>query len=444
MKTLSRYPEYKTSEVGWLGDVPAHWEIWPVKYVAQFINGAAFKPTDWGSEGVPIIRIENLNGGDEFNRTTLAAPPKCHVQKGDILFGWSGNRGTSFGPFIWEREGRYYLNQHIFRLEDFNCHRRWLYWMLKAVTLYVEQQAHGIIGMVHITKGDLGVIKVPMPPKTEQQATAEFLDRETARIDGLVAKKERLIALLQEKRTALISLAVTKGLNPDAPMKHSGVEWLGSMPEHWCVLKVKFIAARGRGNFTDGDWIESPFITRSGVRLLQCGNVGTGIFEEQGFRYISEETFGHLQCSEVFPNEVLICRLRSSPRILAGRACLAPNLGYRMITSVDNCILRPGTGHDPRFIVYQMSLPAYLGYVEQIARGGTRDRISRAMLADFKFAVPPEHEQRAIADSLDRETAKLDALITKTQSSIERLQEYRTALISATVTGKIDVRGQTV
>lgn len=208
-KGLNPNAPMKDSGVEWLGQIPMHWEIWPVKYVAQFINGAAFKPTDWGSEGVPIIRIENLNGGEEFNRTTLAAPPKCHVQKGDILFGWSGNRGTSFGPFIWEQEGHYYLNQHIFRLEDFDSHRRWLYWMLKAVTLYVEQQAHGIIGMVHITKGDLGVIKVPMPPKTEQQATAEFLDRETAKLDVLSAKIRTGIERLQEYRTALISAAVT-------------------------------------------------------------------------------------------------------------------------------------------------------------------------------------------------------------------------------------------
>jgi len=208
-KGLDRNAPMKDSGIEWLGEIPRQWECVPLKYVVEFINGAPFKPSDWQSDGVPIIRIENLNGGEEFNYSADQLPKKYHVQKGDLLFGWSGNRGTSFGPFLWSREGLHYLNQHIFRLTGYHCDKTWLYWTLKAVTFYVERQAHGIIGLVHITKGDLGSIKIPLMKETEQRAIAAFLDRETAGIDALVEKVNLSIDRLREYRTALVSAAVT-------------------------------------------------------------------------------------------------------------------------------------------------------------------------------------------------------------------------------------------
>jgi len=243
------YPTYKDSGIEWLGLIPAHWARKPLKHVAKFVNGLAFSTDEWGSEGTPIIRIGNLNRGEDFNFTTREVPEEYHAYEGDLLFGWSGNRGTSFGPFLWWREGRHFVNQHIFKVADYIVDRNWLYWTLRAATNYVEQLAHGIIGMVHITRSELGAIPVPDIPPVEQQAIADFLDRETAKIDALVGKKERLIELLQEKRTALITHTVTKGLpaaaaaqaglDPDVPMKDSGIEWLGQIPAHWETLRLR-------------------------------------------------------------------------------------------------------------------------------------------------------------------------------------------------------------
>ncbi len=200
----------KDSGVEWLGEIPAHWEVNRLKYLADFINGAAFDPAEWGTEGTPIIRIQNLNGGDDFNYTTRKLPMKYVSQVGDLLFGWSGNRGTSFGPFLWWRKGEYYLNQHIFRVLPLNVTKDWFYWALKAVTFHVERQAHGIIGMVHITRDELGVIYIPIVPNvSEQRAIASFLDQETAKLDGLIAKVREAMDRLKELRTALISAAVT-------------------------------------------------------------------------------------------------------------------------------------------------------------------------------------------------------------------------------------------
>lgn len=199
----------KDSGVEWLGEIPEHWKVGPLKYETRFINGAAFKPSDWSDEGIPIIRIENLNGGGNFNHTSREVDSRYHIHEEDLLFAWSGNRGTSFGPFVWRGEGLYYLNQHIFRLSNFQCERSWFYWVLKGVITYVEKQAHGIIGLVHITKQELGIVKIPLIPRYEQQAIAEHLDREMEKIDALAGKLREHIEKLREYRTALISAAVT-------------------------------------------------------------------------------------------------------------------------------------------------------------------------------------------------------------------------------------------
>lgn len=233
------YLVYKPSGVEWLGQIPTDWNTSALKYMAHFINGAAFKPSDWQDDGVPIIRIENLNGGEDFNYSGETLPEKYHVRMGDLLFGWSGNRGTSFGPFLWWREGLHYLNQHIFRFGNYGCDKKWLCRTLRALTFYVEKQAHGIIGLVHITKGDLGAIKIPVMPSAEQSIIAVFLDHETARIDALIKKKQRQIELLQEKRSALINHAVTKGLDPKARTKASGIDGLGDIPDSWHVLQFR-------------------------------------------------------------------------------------------------------------------------------------------------------------------------------------------------------------
>ncbi len=199
----------KDSGVEWLGEIPAQWTTKPLKHVADFINGFAFKLDEWGLEGTPIIRIENLNAGEDFNYTARELPAKYCADKGDLLFGWSGNRGTSFGPFLWWRAGRHYVNQHIFRIVNFDVDKTWLCWMLRGVTFYVEKQAHGIIGMVHITRGELGSIPVPVLPREEQEQIARYLEKEHTKIDALVARVREGIERLREYRTALISAVVT-------------------------------------------------------------------------------------------------------------------------------------------------------------------------------------------------------------------------------------------
>jgi type I restriction enzyme S subunit len=199
-------------------------------------------------------------------------------------------------------------------------------------------------------------------------------------------------------------------------------------------LPIRALAAGGRSSFIDGDWIESPFITDEGIRLVQTGNIGVGKYREQGFRYISRDTFQTLNCTEVSPGDVLICRLADP----VGRACLAPDLGGPMITSVDVCILKPSREHDGRFLVYLLSSPEYLGFMEGQCRGGTRDRVSRSFLGSVRVPVPPLPDQATIAAFLDRETGKIDALVEEQRRLLDLLKEKRQAVISHAVTKGLD------
>ena len=221
-----------------------------------------------------------------------------------------------------------------------------------------------------------------------------------------------------------------KGFKRYERYKDSGVEWIGEIPEHWGISKIKYLPKYGHNNFIDGDWIESPYITNEGIRLLQTGNIGVGVFKEQGYRYISKETFRNLSCTEVYPNDVLICRLAHP----VGRACLAPELENRMITSVDVCILRPKDDIDKKYLVYYLSSNGYLEEMENQSRGSTRQRISRTQLGEVCVTLPPFLEQQAIANFLDQKNAEIDSLIADKEKLIELLQEQRQGIITQAVT----------
>ena len=180
------------------------------------------------------------------------------------------------------------------------------------------------------------------------------------------------------------ALHMIADLKPYPKLKDSRVQWLGEVPGHWEVSKIKSLARPGYKTFVDGDWIESPYITPDGIRLIQTGNIGTGEYREKGFRYISEETFKNFCCTEVEPDDILICRLGEP----VARTCLAPRIGKRMITSVDVCILKPRAEANAKFFVYSMSSRRYLDWVGSLVRGSTRDRVSRSMLGVVRPTSP--------------------------------------------------------
>jgi type I restriction enzyme S subunit len=209
---------------------------------------------------------------------------------------------------------------------------------------------------------------------------------------------------------------------------------LGAVPQHWVSSKVKNLARPGYKTFVDGDWIESPYITGEGIRLIQTGNIGVGAYREKGFRYINEGTFHAFGCTEFQPGDVLICRLGEP----VGRACLAPDLGVRMITSVDVCILKLREDVLPAYVVYAMSSPRYLDWVSSLVRGSTRDRVSRNMLGGFVVPVPPVLEQAAVVRFLGHADRRIRHYIRAKQKLIKLLEEQKQVIIHHAVTRGLD------
>ncbi len=427
------YSKYKASGIEWLGDVPGKWKVKPLKCLTSFINGAAFKPENWSDEGIPIIRIVNLNGGEDFNCYEGSINKRYHIQNRDLLFGWSGNRGTSFGPFIWWREGLHYLNQHIFKLEDYSCTKKWFYWTLKAVTGYIEEEAHGIIGMVHVTKAKLGAVKVPLPEILEQQAIADYLDHETSRIDELIEKKREFINKLKEKRTALISHAVTKGLDPDVKLKPSGIKWLDEIPEHW--EEVVPLRRKCR-KITDGAHI-SPDTSSEDFPFVSTVDIKNGKIDFESCLKTSIENYEYLVHTGCKPQKGDVLFSKDGT---VGRTAVVDFICDFVVAS-SLVIITPNSNHlDFHYLEYWLNNSLLKQEVELLLSGAALKRISIVKVSNLPVVTPPLDEQCRIVSYLNNETSKIDSLIDKVEKAIEKLQEYRSSIISAAVTGKIDVR----
>ena len=294
---------------------------------------------------------------------------------------------------------------------------RYLLYTVAAMAPEWERLAYGSTHKT-IYMPDLEGLRIPVPPLDEQRRITDFLDTETARLDAMTAALTLRSRLTTTRTQALRdSLLIPRPISPSGP--------------DWPLVPLKHVASF----FTDGDWIESPFIVDAGIRLIQTGNVGIGAYREQGYRYVSEDTFRELRCTEVEPRDVLISRLASP----AGRACLAPCLPDRMIASVDVAIFRPTGGLDPAFAVHYMSTSAHLQLADLEARGTTMQRLSRRQLGDLRLPVPRLSEQRRLSEYLDDAVWVAGGLIAANDAQLAVLAERRQALITAAVTGRLDV-----
>lgn len=208
-------------------------------------------------------------------------------------------------------------------------------------------------------------------------------------------------------------------------------EWISEIPAHWSTVSIKRTVNNPASSFIDGDWIESDVITSDGIRYLTTGNVGVIDYKEQGSGFISEETFQKLNCTEVFPGDILISRLNEP----IGRACIVPELGYRIVVAVDNVIYRPNNElYDNKFLVYQMNCLPYAENANFIARGSTMPRISRTMLGSIKICVPPLIEQKKIASYLDKKCERINSAIDTQKKKIELLNELKQTIITNAIT----------
>ena len=307
---------------------------------------------------------------------------------------------------------------------------QYLYYQLTVARHDIASLGQGST-FTEISRGTLASYRVVSPPLNEQASIVKFLDRETARIDALVERKQNLVDLLEQQRTALISRSVTRGLAADVAMQDTGVEWLGEIPAHWDVRRLRTFAqvvngatpSTGTPAYWNGDiaWITpedlgkvaAPYIDGGARSITQQGYeaCGTTIVPAGSIVISTRAPIGHLA-------------------ILRQPACV--NQGCRLVVPTGDAVVK--------YLYYQLTAARH--DIASLGQGSTFTELSRETLATYRIAWPPPKEQASIVRSLDRETAKLDALVAKVQEAVERLKEYRVALIFAAVTGNIDVRGE--
>ncbi|WP_188694551.1 restriction endonuclease subunit S [Silvimonas amylolytica] len=431
----------------WLGHIPAHWELTRLKYLLSGVGAGGTPDTDkegyWSLDdsGTPWVAIGDLSGRANVLETAKSLTGDGIASKGltiwppgTLLFSMYASLGHTAELMVPAA-----INQAILALQPTKqTNQRFLNRWLEFLKPRLKEQASSN------TQDNLNAEKVRnllalAIPIEEQTAIAAFLDREAAKIDALIAEQEKLIALLAEKRQATISHVVTRGLNPAAPMKDSGVEWLGEVPAHWVITSLGKVASeRCDGPFGSG--IKSEHYTEEGAIVVRLQNIRAGAFNIGEPVYLDMVYFqSELRHHEVFEGDLLVAGLGDGNNLL-GRACVAPEGLGPALVKADCFRFRLNTEQAiSEFVAWQLNAgAAYDAGV--LATGTTRSRIPLSTMASRKVALPPAHEQRAVADFIRCENSKLDALSLAADRAILLLGERRSALIAAAVTGQIDVR----
>ena len=451
------YPRYRDSGVEWLGDVPEHWEVRRLVRIGSFFKGGGGTKEDETDGGVPCVRYGDLYTQHEYliRRTRAhiaedAADNYRELENGDVLFAGSGETideiGKSAANLI---EGRAYCGGDVivFRPTVETDATYMGYAADCQPSIYQKACMGRGVTVMHIYSRELKHMLIPLPPLEEQRAIAAFLDCETGKIDQLVDKKRLLIERLDEYRQALITRTVAQGLpsgasralglDPQPRLQHSGVEWLGEIPEHWEVKRLKHVAEyRTSSVDKKTEDAESP------VRLCNY----TDVYYQDRIRASDGE---YMQATaspreiarfKLNRGDVLITKDSEDWRDIAVPALL-DETAEDFVCGYHLGLIRPTEFADPEFIFRSMQSRAVNQQLQTSATGVTRYGLPNSAVGGTNIPLPPVDEQRAISAFLDEKLERLDALVSSVEAAIERLAEYRAALITAAVTGKIDVRG---
>ena len=441
MKLLP-YPKYKSSGIEWLGDVPEHWEVKRLRHVLSRNDGGVWGEED-DPEGTIVLRSteQTVDGrwqiSDPAKRNLTPKEKSVALLKvGDLVVTKSSGSALHIGKTslvskeVSEMQPCYSNFMQRLRVAS-SFDPRLVFYLLNSPTgrQQLVFNSNTTTGLANLSSGVLGCVFISSPPTAEQRDIASFLDRETGRIDNLIAKKRELLERLKEKRNALISNTVTCGLDPSAPLKSSGVDWLGDIPKHWEVAQL-----RRKAYILDCKHRTVPFVD-DGIPLASIREVHGFRVDLANAKQTSEEEYLTLIEGDRRPRVGDIIYSRNAT---VGDAALVTT-NERFCMGQDVCLIR-APKHHSRFLIYLFRSPPLMEQVDSLMIGSTFRRINVGQIHAFWICLPPLPEQVAIAAYLDKETAKLDALVAKVEEAVERLLEYRTALITAAVTGKIDVR----
>ena len=419
----------KDSGIEWIGQIPQEWDVQRGKYTFNVLSGFAFPSSDFStSEGIPLIRIRDITSGitETFFKGTYSE--EFLVDDGDLLIGMDGD----FGIRVWDN-GQALLNQRCCKIiANEGNSLKYLYYVLPYELKQINDLAF-FTTVKHLSTEDLALVNVPLPSTDEQKRIAEYLDAKCAEIDALIAAKEKTNTLLKERRQSIIYEAVSKGLNPDAPMKDSGIEWIGQIPEHWDTLRLRFLGTFQNGISKAGEFFGSgyPFVSYGDVYKNEVLlTVPSGLVESSE----SERELYSVQKGDVFFTRT--SETKEEIGIVAVCKETIPNATFAGFL----IRMRPTTNAATTdFLRYYFSCGLQREYFAKEMTLVTRASLGQDLLKNMVVTIPPTEEQQEIVNYLDEQTRAIDAIIACNDASIQKLKEYRQSIIYEAVTGKIEV-----
>ena len=431
---MKKYKTYKDSGIEWIGKIPEHWSLKPLKHIVE-CNRESLPENTPKNQLINYIEIgdvsadHGITGFEKYEFEKAPSRARRIVKEGDVLISTVRTYLKAIASI--ERQFDNYVVSTGFAVLT----------PKKVDSTYLTNivLSNGFIGEIislskgvsypSITSSDLLQIKVPFPSSLEQEDIGAYLDQKTEEIDTLIAKKEQLIKLLEEERTAMINQAVTKGLDPNVPMKDSGIDWLGEIPEHWEVKKLKFVSEVVRGKFT-----HRP---RNDTRLyggkypfIQTGDVAkAGKYLSQYSQTLNELGFN---VSKQFSRGTIVMTI-------------AANIGDISILDIDACFPDSIVGFYPKMGIINNDFMYFvlLALREEFYRtsiSNTQLNLNIERISNIHLALPTFNEQSEIIESLVKKLGEMKLLKIKLKEEIILLKEYKTTLISEVVTGKIDIR----
>lgn len=447
---VQKYGEYKFSEY-FKTDLPIRWNEKRLGFISEqekssFVDGpfgSDLKTSDYEDSGVPLIQLNNIRDSKHLlqNMKFVTEEKKQslirHVAKpGDVVIAKMAEP-VARSAIVADEYDEYVIVADCvkmtpnLRLIDL----RFLVWAINCdfVRINAELVSTGTT-RIRINLGELKKLKIPYPSEAEQQQIAAFLDHETAKIDRLIEKQQQLIELLKEKRQAVISHAVTKGLNPKAPLKPSGVEWLGDVPEHWEVCQLKFNTTKLQtGPF--GSQLHAEDYVENGIPLINPAHIINGEIRPDASSAVDEPTRNRLSRLVLQEGDLLLAR-----RGELGRCAVVKKENEGWLCGTGSLIATLSTKMHPMYAYMLISSEAVKVELSLESKGSTMDNLNTETLGRIRLPVPPTIEQTQILDEVELVSGKFAELETLATTQVRLLQERRTALISAAVTGKIDVR----
>ncbi len=431
---MNCYPEYKESGVEWIGEIPKHWKIKKLKYVAKILPSNVDKHIYPDEIQVRLCNYTDVYYNDYITVDTVLKKGSCKesefakfvLKKSDVIITKDSETPDDIGvpTYVKDDLDSVVCGYHLTMLRPLACRGAYIFRFIQSdiTRRYFEVNSNGIT-RYGLGKASIENLFLPIPPDSEQQQIANFLDQKTGKIDELIRIKERQIELLHEQRTALINQAVTKGLDPNVEMKPSGMEWIAEIPAHWEVKRLKYIANLNMGQSPPSEEYNSDQI---GTPFLQ-GNA------EFGMHHPTPKIYCPTAKKHAIRNDILL-----SVRAPVGAINIADQ-EYGIGRGL--CAIRPQTNQlERRYAKYLLEVVRTELHV--VATGTTYDAVTVDDVSNVTCVVPPLIEQCAISKFLDHKTKQIDELIATEQRKIELLKEYRQSLISEAVTGKIDVRNE--